>query len=125
MGPSFHRGQAPPAGRPTDQCGSPTDITRQGRTAAVPSWDRPRPADANLTGAGRYYLDSSPVQTKTRLIDYELLRVRNEIAHGQYLSVDADSHEELHLEVLGIMDFVRNTVGAAAENQTCRRRKEL
>lgn len=70
-------------------------------------------------------LDSSPIQTKTRLIDYELLRVRNEIAHGQYLSVDADSYEELHLEVLGIMDFVRNAVGAAAENQTYRRQKEL
>lgn len=66
-------------------------------------------------------LDASPITTKARLIDYELLRVRNEIAHGQYLSIGAASYEELHQEVLGIMDFVRNTVSAAAENQSYRR----
>ena len=66
-------------------------------------------------------LDSSPIQLKARLIDYELLRVRNEIAHGQYLSVDATAYEELHQEVLMILDFVRNTVSAAAENGAYKR----
>ncbi|MEU5805599.1 MAE_28990/MAE_18760 family HEPN-like nuclease [Streptomyces sp. NPDC047718] len=61
-------------------------------------------------------LDASPLNTKARLIDYRLLKARNEIAHGQYLDVGVESYEELHLEVLVIMNFVRNTVNAAAEN---------
>ncbi|MFJ4710638.1 MAE_28990/MAE_18760 family HEPN-like nuclease [Streptomyces sp. NPDC088785] len=100
------------------------DATR----AQIP-WRRGVDTQSNLNSARCFDLfeslglDASPIQTKTRLIDYELLRVRNEIAHGQYLSVDADSYEELYIEVLGIMDFVRNTVSAAAENQTYRRSK--
>ncbi|MEV7020918.1 MAE_28990/MAE_18760 family HEPN-like nuclease [Kitasatospora sp. NPDC093558] len=66
-------------------------------------------------------LDSNPIHLKARLIDYELLRARNEIAHGQYLNVDARSYEELHHEIISMIEFVRNTVSAAAENGAYRR----
>jgi hypothetical protein len=61
-------------------------------------------------------LDDGPLRLKAQLIDYDLLRPRNEVAHGQYLSVDRNAYSELHHEVLFILDSIRNTVMAAAEN---------
>ncbi|MGW6870015.1 MAE_28990/MAE_18760 family HEPN-like nuclease [Streptomyces sp. NPDC054901] len=101
-------------------------LSGDGVRATIP-WRRGIDTQSNLNSVRCFDLfeslglDASPLHTKARLIDYQLLRVRNEIAHGQYLSVGANSYEELHVEVLWIMDFVRNTVSAAAENQAYRR----
>ncbi|NXY95684.1 hypothetical protein HYE82_15055 [Streptomyces sp. BR123] len=94
--------------------------------ASIP-WRRGVDTQSNLNSSRCFDLfeslglDASPLSTKARLIDYSLLRARNEIAHGQYLDIDSASYEELHLEVLAILDFVRNTVSAAAENGLYRR----
>lgn len=104
-------------------------LSEDGERARIP-WRKGVDTQSNLNSTRCFDLfeslglDASPIATKARLIDYELLRVRNEIAHGQYLSIGAESYEELHAEVLGIMDFVRNTVSSAAENQNYRRVKK-
>jgi hypothetical protein len=66
-------------------------------------------------------LDFAPFSTKAHLIDYKLLRARNEIAHGRWSPVDLEAYEELHSEVLVMLQTVRNLVTAAADNGEYRR----
>lgn len=66
-------------------------------------------------------LDFSPFSTKAHLIDYKLLRARNEIAHGRWSPVDLAAYEELHAEVLVMVQTVRNLVMTAADNAQYRR----
>lgn len=66
-------------------------------------------------------LDRRPFATKSALIDYKLLRARNEVAHGRWSSITINALEELHHEVLKMMDTVRNLVMNAAENSEYRR----
>ena len=66
-------------------------------------------------------LDYSPFETKNMLIDYKLLRARNEIAHGQYAAVALDEYEELHDEVGTMLNLVRSIILGAALNQHYRR----
>lgn len=70
---------------------------------------------------GALGLDFSPFSTKAHLIDYKLLRARNEIAHGRWSSVDLDAYEELHTEVLVMIGTIRNLVMTAADNGQYRR----
>ncbi|WP_408058399.1 MAE_28990/MAE_18760 family HEPN-like nuclease [Streptomyces anthocyanicus] len=103
-----------------------TLLTKDGERAAIP-WRKGVDTQSNLNSNRCFELfalvglDASPIQLKSRLIDYELLRVRNEIAHGQYLNVDSTAYEELHQEVLTILNFVRNAISTAAENGAYRR----
>ncbi|MFC8970814.1 MAE_28990/MAE_18760 family HEPN-like nuclease [[Kitasatospora] papulosa] len=101
-------------------------LTKDDDRATIP-WRKGVDTQSNLN-SNRFFelfslvgLDASPIQLKSRLIDYELLRVRNEIAHGQYLSVDSTAYEELHQEVLTILNFVRNSISTATENGAYRR----
>jgi hypothetical protein len=66
-------------------------------------------------------LDYSALDTKKGLIDYSLLRVRNDIAHGRWMSTDRAGYEELHGEVMTMLVAVRNAVMNATDNSHYRR----
>jgi hypothetical protein len=63
-------------------------------------------------------LDVSVLSTKFHLIDYSLLKTRNEIAHGRWVPVELESYGELHHEVLSMIETVRRMIVSAAENKT-------
>ena len=58
-------------------------------------------------------LDLSRADTSRHLIDERLLKNRNSIAHGEYLAVDQDDYDDLHYEVINLLDLFRN------ENTNC------
>ncbi|WP_157981555.1 MAE_28990/MAE_18760 family HEPN-like nuclease [Protaetiibacter intestinalis] len=66
-------------------------------------------------------LDFEPFVTKTALIDYNLLRARNDIAHGRWASVRIDDYESLNSQVLTLIETVRNLVLTAVDNGGYRR----
>jgi hypothetical protein len=66
-------------------------------------------------------LDIQPLETKKMLIDYRLLRQRNQIAHGEYVDISAVDYAELHHEVLDMMESVQRSVMNAVDNQHYRR----
>ncbi|WP_338495563.1 MAE_28990/MAE_18760 family HEPN-like nuclease [Streptomyces sp. SJL17-4] len=67
-------------------------------------------------------LSPAPFETKTMLIDHSLLTSRNKIAHGEFLALDHVGYEELHYEVISIIETIRNLVVDAVSNQLYRKR---
>ncbi|AFZ03241.1 MAE_28990/MAE_18760 family HEPN-like nuclease [Calothrix sp. PCC 6303] len=55
-------------------------------------------------------LDYSFYQTKEVIINEQLLKRRNGIAHGEYLSLDREEYQQLHNEILGMMENFRTQV---------------
>lgn len=55
-------------------------------------------------------LDDSFYRTKEIIIDEQLLKRRNAIAHGEYLSLDRDEYRNLQDQLLEMMEYFRNQV---------------
>ncbi len=65
-------------------------------------------------------LDYSFYEPKNILIDEKLLRMRNEIAHGNYISIDQKEYDELYFKVIEMMDTFRNQIdNCAATKKYC------
>jgi hypothetical protein len=45
------------------------------------------------------------------------LKTRNEIAHGNYLTVDTEEYIELHTEIMGMLDIFSNQIQNSAVNK--------
>jgi MAE_28990/MAE_18760-like HEPN len=66
-------------------------------------------------------LDYSAYEMKQVLIDEKLLARRNSIAHGEYLLLDLSDYLELHSQVIGMIELLRNQIdNCAALKQYCR-----
>lgn len=59
-------------------------------------------------------LDYRPYETKKVLLDERLLHNRNKISHGERLHVTSTDYDELHSEVLNLLDMFRDDVENAA-----------
>lgn len=66
-------------------------------------------------------IDGSPLVTKHHFIDFALLKNRNSIAHGEYLSMSIGVYTEAHTEALNVMNTVRNIISNAANTGRYRR----
>jgi hypothetical protein len=66
-------------------------------------------------------LDFSPYDTKSNLIDEQLLKYRNNIAHGKNLPVDAKEYESLHAEVQKMLESIKSDIETAALTSKYRR----
>lgn len=67
-------------------------------------------------------LDFSPYETKSNLIDEQLLNYRNNVAHGQFLEVDVKEYILLHEEVRNMIDRFKTDVENAAIQSSFMRR---
>lgn len=59
-------------------------------------------------------LDFSPYETKSNLIDEQLLNYRNSIAHGQYLEIDSTDYLRLHVEVRQMIEKYKTDIENSA-----------
>ena len=59
-------------------------------------------------------IDYLPYETKKALLDERLLANRNEISHGQRLSIDRAYYDGLHDEVVNLLNMFRDDVENAA-----------
>jgi len=65
-------------------------------------------------------LDYSFYEPKNILIDEKLLKMRNEIAHGNYISIEQKEYDELYFKVIEMMDTFRNQIdNCAATKKYC------
>ncbi|BAY29181.1 hypothetical protein NIES2107_10220 [Nostoc carneum NIES-2107] len=62
-------------------------------------------------------LDYSFYESKEVLIDERLLKKRNMIAHGNYLDIDEKQYDELHIQIVSIMDNFRNEIDNCASTK--------
>jgi MAE_28990/MAE_18760-like HEPN len=65
-------------------------------------------------------LDYTFYETHQIMIDEQLLSRRNKIAHGEnlkYLSLDRDEYQELHEQILKMMEYFRNQIENHATQQ--------
>ncbi|MEG4119606.1 MAE_28990/MAE_18760 family HEPN-like nuclease [Microcoleus sp. N9_B4] len=59
-------------------------------------------------------IDFSIYSTKSPLIDTQLLKTRNEIAHGEDSVFDRDEYLELHRDIIGMLDIFCTDIENAA-----------
>lgn len=62
-------------------------------------------------------LDYSFYETKEVIINEQLLKRRNGIAHGEYLSLDREEYQQLHNGILAMMENFRTQI----ENNACQK----
>lgn len=66
-------------------------------------------------------IDYRPYELKQVLIDEQLRKRRNQIAHGEYLDVDKVSYQKLHQEIIGMMDLFKDQIENYAGEELYRR----
>jgi hypothetical protein len=66
-------------------------------------------------------IDFSLYLMKQKVIDERLLKARNNIAHGHYLTVDQKSYMDLHAQVIELINLFRNQIDNAAYTSVYRR----
>lgn len=59
-------------------------------------------------------LDYSPYSTKANLIDEQLLNYRNNVAHGQFLSINSKEYINLHDEIRKMMENYKTDIENSA-----------
>ena len=59
-------------------------------------------------------LDNTHYELKSNLIDRQLLKNRNNIAHGNQPPIDKDEYEILHTEILGMLDRIFTDISNSA-----------
>lgn len=59
-------------------------------------------------------LDFTQYDTKSKLIDEQLLKYRNNIAHGQYLALDSNDYINMHDEVRNMIENFKTDIENAA-----------
>lgn len=60
-------------------------------------------------------MDATGYESKTHMLDSQLLAKRNHIAHGADLDVGVDDYLRLHEEILALMTLLRNQIENAAQ----------
>ena len=73
-----------------------------------------------LTSVG---LDYSDYELKNNLIDTVLLKNRNSIAHGEYLDLDEIDFNDLHTEIVSMMDDIKNKLSNMVVLETYKRKR--
>jgi hypothetical protein len=58
---------------------------------------------------------ASECESKSHMLDHQLLAKRNHVAHGNNLPIDIDEYFHLHDEILALMNLLRNYIENAAE----------
>lgn len=66
-------------------------------------------------------IDYTVYDTKADLIDKKLLANRNSIAHGEYCLVEKKDFDEIHREILELMEIFHDQIADAAINKTYKR----
>ena len=66
-------------------------------------------------------IDFSIYSTKSRVIDTQLLKTRNEIAHGEDSVFDREEYLEVHREILEMLDIFCTLIENAASQKQFRR----
>jgi hypothetical protein len=94
-------------------------ILTQGNERSIIPYEKVVSTDSNLSSlilreiTCLLGLDYSPYKLKEKLIDEQLLKRRNMIAHGESLaslSLDRDEYQQLHSEILAVMQDFRTQV---------------
>ncbi len=70
-------------------------------------------------------LDYSFYETKEVIINEQLLKRRNGIAHGEYLSLDREEYLQLHDEILAMMEYFGTQVENNASQKLYLRNQQL
>ncbi len=70
-------------------------------------------------------LDYSFYETKEVIINEQLLKRRNGIAHGEYLSLDREEYLQLHDEILSMMENFRTQIENNASQKLYLRNQQL
>lgn len=70
-------------------------------------------------------IDYKHYETKEKLLDEKLLKRRNEIAHGQYSSMDYTAFILLYDEMLNLLQLFRNQLDNAATTRAYKRETSL
>jgi hypothetical protein len=65
--------------------------------------------------------DYGEYEINAKLIDETLLKTRNSIAHGQYLTIDIDEFIGLHKDIIGLMELFSNQISNAASMRAYKR----
>lgn len=100
-------------------------VRRMAESSDIPYKDGIR-AESNLSSrvlreiVESLALDYSYYETKEKLLDEVLLRSRNSVAHGDFLSITREIYSDLHEEIVAMMEQFRTQIDNAAARRLYR-----